>query len=199
MKKLSIVLILAIIAILVFTMKGPYNNMVDLNSEVELKWANVEAQYQRRFDMVENLVKTVNASAGFEKSTLVEVTEARASGLNALKGTNGGRDLSGMNNAKGLLAVGGTRGMMMGYSEKYPELKSVALFSDVMTQLEGTENRIAKAREDFNAEVKVYNAYIDKFPGVMYAGMFGFDERDFFGSSTGADEGIDVGGKKFGE
>jgi len=199
MKKLSIIIVLALIAILFFTMKGPYNNMVQLDEAVDGKWSEVETAYQRRYDLIIEQVKTVNTSAGFEKDILVEVTKARAAGMGAIQGANGGTDLSGLNQTTGVISRGGMRGMMMGYTEKYPELKSMKLFSDLMVMMEGTENRIAKARSDFNEKVKDYNSTVRTFPNNMYAGIFGFEKRDYFKSTSGAEEGIDVGGKKFGE
>lgn len=173
----------------------PYNNMVDLDVEADGSWSEVETQYERRFALIDNLVKTVKASADFEKSTLVEVTEARASAFKAMQGSNGGRDLSQVNKADSKLnmAVGGMRGMLMGYAEKYPDLKSTQAFRDLMVQLEGTENRIAKARGDFNEDVKVYNKVVMKFPNNMTAGVFGFGERDYFEATDGSENAPDVG------
>ena len=196
MKKLIIIIVLALLAFAFFGLKGPYNNMVNLDEQGNGSWSEVETQYQRRFDLIDNLVETVKASADFEQSTLVEVTQARASAFKALQDSKGGRDLSafkGEQGRSGMLAVGGMRGMMMGYAEKYPELKTTKAFQDLMVQLEGTENRISKARSDFNEDVKGYNKVVRGFPNNMIAGMFGFDKRDYFGSTDGAEKAPNVG------
>lgn len=197
MRSIFILLIALVVLGLVafFGLKGPYNNMVNLDEEVNGKWAEVETQYMRRFDLIDNLVKTVKASADFEKSTLVEVTEARASAFKAMQNAKGGTNLEDFNKSEGRLnmAVGGMRGMLMGYAEKYPDLQTTKSFQDLMVQLEGTENRIAKARGDFNEEVKGYNKVVRGFPNNMIAGMFGFQERDYFEAAEGSDVAPDVG------
>jgi len=193
MKGLLITLGLIIgLVVLGYVFVGPqYNKLVELDETATGKWKEVETQYQRRFDLIDNLVATVQQSAEFEQGTLIAVTEARASAFNAMKSSDGGRDLSAMQDAENQLNVAmggrGARGMMMGYSEKYPELKSTQAFSDLMAELEGTENRVGKARTDFNEHVEVYNKVVKKFPMNMMAGMFGHGERDYFNSVEGSE------------
>jgi len=180
------------LAVLGYLFVGPqYNKLVDSDETVNGKWAEVETQYQRRYDLIDNLVATVQESAKFEKGTLVEVTQARASAFSALQNAEGGRNLGDLQKAEsGLVAAmggRGMRGMMMGYSEKYPDLKTTQAYSDLMTQIEGTENRVGKARTDFNEVVEVYNKLVKKFPMNLMAGMFGHGEREYFRAADGAE------------
>ena len=186
MKNLIWIVPLALIAIVGFSAMGSYNGFVSLDEDVDGQWANVETQYQRRFDLIPNLVATVKGVAEFEQETLTAVTEARASAFNAMQavgeGTGSIADFQQSN-----LVLGRAMNGLLGYSERYPELKANQNFSDLQAQLEGTENRIAVARKDFNASVKAFNGKVRRFPGSLWAGMFGFDQRDYFESVAGSE------------
>ena len=186
MKNLIWIVPLALIAIVGYTAMDSYNDFVSLDEGVDGKWADVEATYQRRFDLIPNLVATVKGVAEFEQETLTAVTEARASAFNAMQavgeGTGSIADFQQSN-----MVLGRAMNGLLGYSERYPELKANQNFSDLQAQLEGTENRIAVARKDFNASVKAYNGKVRRFPGSVWAGMFGFDQRDYFESVEGSE------------
>ena len=186
MKNLIWIVPLALIAIVGYSAMGSYNGLVSLDEDVDGQWANVETQYQRRFDLIPNLVATVKGVAEFEQETLTAVTEARASAFNAMQavgeGTGSIADFQQSN-----LVLGRAMNGLLGYSERYPELKANQNFSDLQAQLEGTENRIAVARKDFNASVKAYNGKVRRFPGSLWAGMFGFEQRDYFESVAGSE------------
>ena len=186
MKNLIWIVPLALIAIVGYSAMGSYNGFVSLDEDVDGQWANVETQYQRRFDLIPNLVATVKGVAEFEQETLTAVTEARASAFNAMQavgeGTGSIADFQQSN-----MVLGRAMNGLLGYSERYPELKANQNFSDLQAQLEGTENRIAVARKDFNAAVKAYNGRVRRFPGSLWAGMFGFEQRDYFESVAGSE------------
>lgn len=186
MKNLIWIVPLALIAIVGYSAMGSYNGFVSLDEDVDGQWANVETQYQRRFDLIPNLVATVKGVAEFEQETLTAVTEARASAFNAMQavgeGTGSIADFQQSN-----MVLGRAMNGLLGYSERYPELKANQNFSDLQAQLEGTENRIAVARKDFNASVKAYNGKVRRFPGSLWAGMFGFEQRDYFESVEGSE------------
>ena len=186
MKNLIWIVPLALIAIVGYSAMGSYNGFVSLDEDVDGQWANVETQYQRRFDLIPNLVATVKGVAEFEQETLTAVTEARASAFNAMQavgeGTGSIADFQRSN-----MVLGRAMNGLLGYSERYPELKANQNFSDLQAQLEGTENRIAVARKDYNASVKAYNGKVRRFPGSLWAGMFGFDQRDYFESVAGSE------------
>lgn len=188
MRGLFITLLVVIVlgGLAFFTLKGPYNNMVDLDETVNGAWSQVEDQYQRRHDLIGNLVETVKGYADKEESILVQVTEARAEAMAAMqRGSDGQPDIAAIQQTQGRLS-GAMRGFF-GYTENYPDLKSSQLFSDLQAQLEGTENRISTARSRFNDDVQAYNKVVRKFPNNMIAGMFGFDQRDYFEATEGAD------------
>ena len=163
---------------------GIKNGLVDSDNAVDKQWANVETQYQRRFDLIPNLVETVKGYAEFEKSTLVEVTEARAAAMGALKtvNENGVKEFQAANDRLGVAMRG-----MLGYQETYPNLKADRNFQELQAQLEGTENRISIARERYNEVVTMHNNKVEKFPGRLIAGMAGFETRDLFKSDSGAE------------
>lgn len=189
---ITLIGIVVIAAIAFFTLKGPYNNMVDLDETVNGEWSQVEDQYQRRHDLIGNLVETVKGYANTEERILVQVTEARAAAMAAMQGTgpDGGPDIAAITQTQGRLS-GAMRGMF-GYTENYPELKSSQLFSDLQAQLEGTENRISTARVRFNDSVQAYNKVVRKFPNNMIAGMFDFNEREYFESVEGSETAPEV-------
>lgn len=165
-----------------------YNSMVSKDETVSEKWAQVENVYQRRADLIPNLMNAVEGSAYFEKSTFTEVTQARASATQIkLDPTNLTPEaLAKFDAAQSNL--GGALGRLMVVMEKYPELKSTEAYRDFMTQLEGTENRIAVERREFNIVTKDYNKYIRTFPKNVWAGMFSFNTKAYFEADAGANK-----------
>lgn len=165
-----------------------YNSMVQMDENVKAKWGAVESQYQRRADLIPNLVNTVKGVANFEKSTLVDVTEARAKAtaitVDPTKLTP--ETIQKYQAAQGQLST--ALGRLLVASEKYPELKANENFTALQTQLESTENRINVARLDFNQAVQDYNSKIRSFPANITAKMFGFTEKGYFQAEAGANK-----------
>jgi LemA protein len=195
---------LAIIVILVLGGISTYNGLVGKQQGVDAAWAQVSNQYQRRADLVPNLVKTVQGSADFEKATLDSVTNARASvgrmTLDASKAPETAEQLEEFQKAQG--AFGSALQRLLVVVERYPDLKASAGFRDLQAQLEGTENRIAVERGRFNEVAKDYNTSIRKFPAMFFAGMLGFQPKPYFQAESGAEKApevdFDFGGKSGG-
>jgi LemA protein len=168
---------------------GGYNHLVGLKQSVNSTWAQVENEYQRRDSLIGNLVNTVQGAADFEKSTLVAVTQARASvgqvKLDPTQAPTSQAQLQQFEAAQGQLGTALSRLLVV--QEKYPDLKSNQNFLDLQTQLEGTENRITTARYDFNQAAQGYNTAVQTFPTVLYAGMLGFAQRPYFQAQPGAE------------
>ena|SRR3989344_1770269 len=180
MKKLSpLMIILGLGAVLLLWVWSSYNGLITERELVNESWAQVETQYQRRFDLVPNLVSTVKGAAAFEQETFMGVTEARTKWLNAGSRGEQIQAAEGFESAFARLLV---------TVESYPQLKATAAFQDLMTQLEGTENRVATARRDYNASVRSFNLRVKRFPGNLLAGVFGFSEEAFFQSAEGSEE-----------
>ncbi|MDO4496913.1 MAG: LemA family protein [Bacteroidales bacterium] len=187
MKKSTIGLIAAIVALALWCV-SKYNGMVNSDETVTQAWANVEAQYQRRADLIPNLVATVKGYAAHEKGTLEAVIEARAK---ATQMTLNVEDLTEENMKKFQEAqsqLSGALSRLMAVSESYPELKANEQFLELQAQLEGTENRINTARMEYNGEVKKYNVSVRSFPGNLIAGIFGFERRAEFKAEPGAEK-----------
>lgn len=166
---------------------GTYNSIVGLDQGAKTKWADVEGQYQRRMDLIPNLVSTVKGAANFEQTTLTQVIDARSKATQVVIDPNklDSASLQKFQEAQG--AVGSALGRLLAVAENYPQLKATENFRDLQSQIEGTENRITVARKDFNEAVKSYNTRIVQFPGNIIAGMFGFDQKVFFSSDSGAE------------
>jgi LemA protein len=179
-------LILGLTVILSLSSCG-YNTMVQKQEAVEGKWSDVETQYQRRNDLIPNLVNTVKGYADFEQQTLTQVIEARskATSMNINADNLTEENLQQFQQAQNQLS--GALSRLMVVVERYPDLKANENFRDLQAQLEGTENRIALARKNFNEAVQDYNAYIRKFPNNMIAGMFDFEKKAYFKSTEGAE------------
>ena len=194
MKKSYIVLaIIVIIATGIFAwFQGSYNQMVTRSETISSQWSNVENQYQRRADLIPNLVNTVKGYAEHEQNTLTQVTDARAKATQMRINFDqlDEKTLQKFNNMQGELSSALSR--LMAISEQYPDLKANENFRDLQAQLEGTENRIAVERRKFNEEVKGYNAYIRSFPKNILAGMFGFMPKPYFEASSGAEKAPEV-------
>jgi len=163
-----------------------YNGLIDREEAVSASWADVETQYQRRLDLIPNLVETVKGYAEFEQSTLIGVTEARAAAMGALTAARDGSGLAEVERTN-TVVTGAVRGLM-GYAESYPELKANQNFIDLQNQLEGTENRIAVSLTRYNEVVQAYNKSIKRFPGNIWAGLLGFEERGYFEAAPEAAE-----------
>jgi LemA protein len=181
--------LLLVVVILVVSVWGSYNGLVKLSQGVDNGWAQVQNDYQRRADLIPNLVSTVSGAANFEKSTLTEVTAARASvgkvQIDTKTAPTDPQKLAEFQQAQGQLSSALSRLLVV--SERYPELRATANFRDLQAQLEGTENRIAVARKDFNDAVKSYDTAVKSFPAVIYAGNFGFKEKPYFTATTGSE------------
>ena len=165
-----------------------YNGMVTADENVKGKWGEVQTQYQRRSDLIPNLVATVKGEANFEKGTLTEVAEARAKAtsvqVDASKLTP--ESIQKYQAAQGELST--ALGRLLSITENYPTLRANDAFRGLQTQLEGTENRIGIARKDFNESVQAYNSKIRSFPANITAKMFGFSEKGYFTAEPGSDK-----------
>src|SRR6202049_1166650 len=195
---LVIVIFIAFVVGLFFW--GTYNRLVGLQQGVDTQWAQVQTVYQRRADLIPNLVNTVAGAANFEKSTLTEVTNARASvgrvQLDPNKAPADAAQLEEFQRAQGQLSNALSRLLVV--SERYPELRATRNFQELQAQLEGTENRIAVERNNFNTAVQNYNTALRRFPTNMVGGMFGFQVRPFFASQQGAEKAPTVNFPTFG-
>lgn len=186
MKTFSIGKFLFIIGLASFLSSCGYNNMVSLDEQVDSQWANVENAYQRRADLIPNLVNTVKGAADFEKETLQGVIEARAKATQVTVDPNDANSLQQFQQAQGNLSS--ALGRLMVVVERYPDLKANRNFLELQAQLEGTENRIAVERRKFNEVSQTYNSTIRKFPNVIYSGWFGFEKKPYFEADKGANE-----------
>ena len=194
MKKTWIIIgVVAVLAFILYRMfVGSYNGMVNKEEDVKSQWAQVENSYQRRSDLIPNLVNTVKGYADFEKSTLTEVVQARASATQVKIDAN---NLSPENIQKFQQAQEGLSGALsrlLVTVEKYPELKANQNFLELQSQLEGTENRIATERGRFNEMVQVYNKFIRSFPNNIFAGFYGFSQKGYFEAVKGSEKAPEV-------
>ena len=165
-----------------------YNGLVQMDQNVKGKWANVESDYQRRSDLIPNLVNTVKGAAEFEKSTLEAVVNARAQATQTKIDVTNLSPEKVAEFQKAQSQLSGAIGRLLVTMEKYPELKATDAFRDLQSQLEGTENRIKVSRNDFNSAVQEYNTSVKKFPMVLFSGIFGFKEKGFFAAEAGAEK-----------
>ena len=189
MKKWIILGVLGLLAIIfLIVVIGGYNGLVGKSQAVDSQWAQVQNVYQRRADLIPNLVNTVTGAANFEKSTLVEVTEARASvGRVAIDASHAPEDASKLQEyqqAQGQLSTALSRLLVV--SEQYPALRATANFQTLQAQLEGTENRISVERERFNEVVRTYDTAVHSFPSSIMAGIFGFHDKPYFSAAPQA-------------
>jgi len=169
---------------------GSYNRLVTLDQNVNKKWADVQSVYQRRADLIPNLVNTVQGAANFEKSTLTEVTNARASvgqvKLDPSKAPTDAAELQKFQEAQGQPSTALSRLLVV--SENYPQLRATEAFQNLQAQLEGTENRISVERNNFNGAIQALNTAMQRFPTNMLNKMFGFKERPFFNAQPGSEK-----------
>jgi len=185
-----ILIILFVLIVGAIAIAGSYNRLVGMQQNVDAKWAQVQNVYQRRADLIPNLVNTVAGAANFEKSTLIAVTNARASvgrvQLDPNKAPTDAAQLEQFQAAQGQLSNALSRLLLV--SERYPELRANQNFQQLQAQLEGTENRISVERGNFNEAVQSYNTAVRSFPTNLFAGMLGFQPRPFFNAQPGAEK-----------
>ncbi len=188
MKNKNLIIVLVVVlAILVISSISSYNGLVSAEEGVDAQWAQVENVYQRRADLIPNLVNTVKGYADFEKQTLTDVIEARS------KATSVQIDPSNITEANvqqfqaAQEQLSGALSRLLVTIERYPDLKANRNFLELQAQLEGTENRITVERNKFNESAKLYNTSIRKFPKSIFAGMFGFERKGYFTASEGAE------------
>lgn len=186
------IVIVAVLALFLFRGCSGYNGLVAQDEVVKEKWNNVQSDYQRRSDLIPNLVNTVKGEANFEQQTLINVIEARS------KATSVKVDPSNITPEKlaefqqAQNGVSGALGRLLAVVENYPNLKANEGFRNLQVQLEGTENRIKVARNDFNGAVKDYNTKVRSFPMNLFAGMFGFKQKEGFAAEPGSDKAPEV-------
>lgn len=185
-------IIVAVLAVLLIAGCGSYNGFVTAEEDVEQSWSMVETQYQRRSDLINNLVNTVKGAADFERETLESVTRARAqaTSININAGELTPEKLEQFQAAQDQLSAG--LGRLLATAENYPQLTATQGFRDLQVQLEGTENRIATARDRFNEQATDFNKKVRRFPGAIFATVFGFDEKPQFQSQAGAENAPEV-------
>lgn len=191
MKKSTIGLIVVIGAIAIWLISS-YNGMVKMEEEVSSAWSNVENQYQRRADLIPNLVNVVKGYASHEKETFEAVVSARSKATQVTVDPENltPEKLQEYQKAQG--EVGATLGRLLAITESYPELKANENFKELQAQLEGTENRISVERRNFNEIARTYNSAIRSFPRSIIAGMFGFEKRPYFEAEEGANKAPEV-------
>jgi len=185
MKKYAIWIVLGI---LVLIGVGGYNGLVGSRESVNKAWADVEGQYQRRADLIPNLVSTVKGAADFEKSTLTAVMEARAKATSIQIDPNNMTPEKLQEYQQAQAQVGGALGRLLAVAENYPQLRAVESFNMLQSQLEGTENRISVERRNYNDAARNYNASRSTFPRVILASLFGFKERPYFEADQGSEK-----------
>lgn len=191
-KTVKILIIIGAIVALIAVISGIYNKMVKLDENVQQAWAQVENVYQRRADLIPNLVKTVQGAAEFEKGTLESVVNARskASSMQIDPSNLTEENIAKFQQVQDELSSALNRLMVV--VERYPELKANQNFLELQAQLEGTENRITVERKKFNEVVQNYNTAVRRFPNNIFAGMFGFDKKGYFKAQEGAENAPEV-------
>ncbi len=185
----TLLIVVGVIVVLILAAVSSYNGLVGSSQAVDSAWAQVQNVYQRRADLIPNLVQTVQGAANFEKSTIVQVTEARASvgkvNINQNQAPSDAAQLEQFQKAQGQLSNALSRLLMV--SENYPDLKASANFRDLQAQLEGTENRITVERGRFTEVVQAYNTKIKTLPTVFFAALLGFQPKPYFQATAGAE------------
>jgi LemA protein len=184
-RNLTLIIILAVILLFGGCACSRYNGLVTSDQDVKTAWSNVETQYQRRTDLYNSVIKVIEGSANFEKSTLTAVITARANATKVTVNVNDSASLGAYQRAQSQLA--GSFSRLLAVSENYPELKTTQQFADFQTNIAGTENRISVARRDFNGVVNTYNLRVKTFPNNIFAGMFGFHEKPYYNADPGSE------------
>lgn len=189
-KNLSLIIILIVILLFGGCACTRYNGLVTSDQGVKTAWSNVETNYQRRTDLYNSVIKTIEGSANFEKSTLKEVIAARASATSVHVDVNDSASLGQYQRAQQQLA--GSFSRLIAVAEAYPDLKTTQQFADFQTNIAGTENRINVARRDFNSAVQDYNLKVKTFPNNIFAGIFGFHEKPYYKAEPGSENAPDI-------
>jgi LemA protein len=190
MKRTGLLVLIGILVILGFWGCSGYNGLVTADQNVKKVWGNVETNYQRRTDLYSSIIKTIEGSANFEKSTLREVLEARAKATSINVDINDPASLEAYQRAQAGLQSSFSK--LMAVVENYPDLKTTQAFRDFQAQIEGTENRINIARQDYNKSVESYNLMVKRFPKNILAGIFGFKEKAFYKADPGSEKNPDI-------
>jgi LemA protein len=189
-RNLTVLIILGLVLILGVWGCSGYNGLVTADQNVKKVWSNVETNYQRRTDLYSSVVKTVEASANFEKSTLQAVVEARAKATQVKVDINDPQTLRAYLDAQNNLQS--SFGRLIATFEQYPDVKTTKAFQDFQTQIEGTENRINVARQDYNKSVEGYNLNVKRFPRSILASIFGFKEKGYYEADKGTEKNPDI-------
>ncbi|MBS4042980.1 MAG: LemA family protein [Chitinophagaceae bacterium] len=189
-KNLTLIVIGALILFLGGCGCKSYNGLVTGDQDVKKSWSNVETNYQRRTDLYNSVIKTVQGSANFEKSTLKEVIDARSKATSVTVDINDPQSLEKYQAAQGQFQS--AFGRLMAIAEAYPDLKTTKAFQDFQTQIEGTENRINVARQDYNKSVEGYNLKVLRFPNNIFAAIFNFKEKAFYKADAGSDKAPEI-------
>ncbi|HSP39985.1 MAG TPA: LemA family protein [Gillisia sp.] len=187
------VIVIVVLGIIIYSLTVGFNNTaIEKQEDARLAWSNVESSYQRRNDLITNLVRTVQGAADFERGTLTDVIEARSRATQVtIDPTNiTPEQMAQFQQAQG--EVSGALSRLLVTVERYPELRATQNFQQLQSQLEGTENRINVARDRYNESVRDFNTYIRKFPNSLFAGMFGFDQMTNFEADAGSEDAPDV-------
>jgi LemA protein len=194
MKKslIIVVVVIGIILLIMMTLSGRYNKLVTLEEGVTAAWSQVENVYQRRADLIPNLVNTVKGYADFEQNTLTAVIEARAKATSTTIDAGNLTEANLQQFQQAQQGLGSALSRLMVVVEKYPDLKANQNFMDLQAQLEGTENRITVERRTFNETAQAYNTTIRRFPNNIIAGLFGFEKKAYFQSDAGAEKAPEV-------
>ncbi len=189
-KTITLIVIGALLLLLGGCGCNSYNGLVTGDQDVKKVWSNVETNYQRRTDLYNSVIKTIEGSANFEKSTLRDVMAARASATQVKVDINDPESLAKYQAAQGQLQS--AFGRLMAVAEAYPDLKTTKAFQDFQTQIEGTENRINVARRDYNSSVETYNLKVVRFPNNIFANIFNFKEKAFYKADAGSEKAPDI-------
>jgi LemA protein len=192
MKTKSLGLIIVVVLLLILGGCGcnSYNGLVKGDQSVQTAWSNVETNYQRRTDLYNSVVKTIQGSANFEKSTLTAVIEARSKATSVQVNVNDPNSLAQYQQAQGQLQS--AFGRLLAVAEAYPQLQTTQAFRDFQSQIEGTENRINVARRDYNSAVQSYNLQVRTFPNNIFAGMFHFQTKAYYKADAGSEKAPDI-------
>lgn len=185
-----LLIVLGIVVILFFWGCSQQRGLATADNNVQNAWSNVETNYQRRMDLYNSVVKTIQGSANFEKGTLTEVINARAKATSVQVNLDDSASLQQYQQAQTQLQ--GSFSRLMAVAEAYPDLKTTKAFQDFQTQIEGTENRINVARRDYNSSVNAYNLKVRLFPNNIFAGILGYHQKPFYKADPGSQNAPDI-------